>query len=96
VAAVEVVVLGASTASRCGRAFPRLDAAAARLLPPSLGVFTGEEGKTPMGLVAWASGLLPFPAFEARCRDRRGENPKLLWLGPAGRPNTIQIQTTLK
>jgi hypothetical protein len=28
VAAVEVVVLGVSTASRCGRAFPRLDAAA--------------------------------------------------------------------
>jgi hypothetical protein len=50
VAAVVVVVLGASTASRCDRAFPRLNAAAVRLLPPSHGVFTGEEGKTPMGV----------------------------------------------
>jgi hypothetical protein len=50
VAAIVVAVLGASTASRCSRAFPWLDAAAARLLPPSLGVVTGEEGKTPMGV----------------------------------------------
>jgi hypothetical protein len=86
VAAVVVVVLGAPTASRYGRAFPRLDAAAACLLPSSLGVVTGEEGKTPMGLVAWALGLQPRPAFEARCRGRRGESPKLPWLGPAERP----------
>jgi hypothetical protein len=50
VAAVVVVVLGASTAFRCGRAFPWLDAAAARLLPPSHGTLSGEEEKTPMGV----------------------------------------------
>jgi hypothetical protein len=59
-AAVAVVVLGASMASLCDRAFPRLDAAVARLLPPSHGVFTGEEGKPPMGvggLGVWVAAL---------------------------------------
>jgi hypothetical protein len=73
-AAVEVVVLGASTASRCDRAFPRLDAAATRLLPLTHGVVSGVGRKTPMGLVAGALGLRPHPAFEARCRGRRGES----------------------
>jgi hypothetical protein len=85
-AAVEVVVLGASTASRCDRAFPRLDAAATRLLPLTHGVVSGVGRKTPMGLVAGALGLRPHPAFDARCRGRRGESPKLPWLRPAGRP----------
>jgi hypothetical protein len=61
VVAVVVVVLGASTASRCGRAFPRLDAAVARLLPPSLGVFTSEEGKTPMGVGGLGARVAALP-----------------------------------
>jgi hypothetical protein len=84
-AAVEVIVLGASTASRCVHAFPRLDAAATRLLPLTHGVVSGVGRKTPMGLVVGALGLWPRPAFESRCRGRRGERPKLPWLRPAGR-----------
>jgi hypothetical protein len=90
-AAVEVVVLGASTASRCDRAFPRLDAAATRLLPLTHGVASGVGRKTPMGLVVGALGLRPRPAFESRCRGRRGESPKLPWLRPAGWPRRHRL-----
>jgi hypothetical protein len=76
VSAVVVVVLGVSTASRCGRSFPRLDAAAARLLPPSLSACSlVKKGKPQWGLVAWALGSRPRPTFEARCRGRRMKAP---------------------
>jgi hypothetical protein len=57
VAAVVVVVLGAPTASRCGRAFPRLDAAAARLLPSSLSAWSlVKKGKPQWGWWLGRSG----------------------------------------
>jgi hypothetical protein len=90
-AAVEVVVLGTSTVSRCNRAFTRLNAAATRLLPLTHGVVSSVGRKTPMGLVAGALGLRPRPAFEARCRRRWGESPKLPWLRPAGRPRLRRL-----
>jgi hypothetical protein len=79
-ATVEVVVLDASTVSWCDHAFPRLDAAAMRLLPLTHGVVSGVGRKTPKGLVVGALGLRPRPAFESRGRERRGESPKLSWL----------------
>jgi hypothetical protein len=96
-AAVEVVVLGASTASRCDRAFPRLDAAATHLLPLTHGVVSGVGRKTPKGLVVGALGLQPRPAFESRGRGRQGESSKLPWLdrpggrGGAGSPRASQV-----
>jgi hypothetical protein len=56
VAAVVVPVLGASVASQCGRAFPRLDTAVAHLLPPSHGMLTTEERENPNG--GWGLGRL--------------------------------------
>jgi hypothetical protein len=90
-AAVEVIILGASTASRCVRAFPRLDAAATRLLLLTHGVVSGVGRKTPMGLVVGALGLRPRPALESRCRGCRGKSPKLPWLRPAGRPRRRRL-----
>jgi hypothetical protein len=85
-AAVEVVVLGVSTASRCVRAFHRLDAVATRLLPLPHGVASGVGRKTPMGLVVGALGLRPQPAFESRGRGRQCESPNLPRVRPAGQP----------
>jgi hypothetical protein len=96
-AAVEVVVLGVSTVSRCVRAFPRLDTAAMRLLALTHGVVSGVGRKTPKGLVVGALGLRPRPAFESRGRGRQGKSPKLPWLdrpggrGDAGFPRASQV-----
>jgi hypothetical protein len=84
-AAVEDVVLGVSSASRCVRAFPRLDAAATCLLAFPHDVAFGDGRKTPMGLVVGALGLRPCPAFESRGRGRQGESPNLPRARPAGR-----------
>jgi hypothetical protein len=92
-AAVEDVVLGVSTASRCVRAFPRLDAAATRLLPLPHGVASGVGRKTPMGLVVGALGLWPHPAFESRGRDRLGESPNLPRARPAGQPRRRRLSS---
>jgi hypothetical protein len=92
-AAVEDVVLGVSTASRCVRAFPRLDTAATRLLPLPHGVASGEGRKTPMGFVVGALGLQPHPAFESRGRGRLGESPNLPRARPAGRPRRRRLSS---
>jgi hypothetical protein len=63
-ASVEVVVLGVSTVSQCDHAFPRLDAAATRLLPLTHGVVSGVGRKTPTGLVAGALGLWSRPGLD--------------------------------
>jgi hypothetical protein len=86
-AAVEVVVLGVSTAS----------SAATRLLPLTHGVASGVGRKTPKGSVVGALGLRPRPDFESRGRGRQGESPKLPWLdrpgscGGAGFPRASQV-----
>jgi hypothetical protein len=90
-AAVEVVVLGVSTTSRCVRSFPQLDAAATRLLPLPHGVASGVGRKTPKGLVVGALGLRPHPAFESRGRGRQGESPNLPRARPAGRPRRRRL-----
>jgi hypothetical protein len=92
-AAVEDVVLGVSTASRCVCAFPRLDAAVTRLLPLPHGVASSEGRKTPMGLVVGALGLRPHPAFESRGRGRQGESPNLPRARPAGRPRRRRLSS---
>jgi hypothetical protein len=62
-AVVEVIVLGASTASWCDHAFPRLAAAAARLLPLTHGVFTGVGRKTPVGVGSLSAQVAASPCL---------------------------------
>jgi hypothetical protein len=76
---------------RCVRTFPRLDAAATRLLPLPHGVASGVGRKTPMGLVVGALGLRPHPAFESRGRGRQGESPNLPRARPAGLPRRSRL-----
>jgi hypothetical protein len=78
--------LGASAALRCAASLlGSTQWRRARSLPLTVCSLVN-MGKPQWGLVAWALGPRPCLTFEARCRRLRGENPKLPWLEPAGRP----------
>jgi hypothetical protein len=81
-------VLGASTTLQCAASLlgsTQWRWRRARSLPLAACSLV-KMGKPQWGLVAWALGPRPCLTFEARCRRLRGENPKLPWLEPAGRP----------